>query len=100
MARTKKAKRSAVEDFKLRVMSKRCEQCLMSKGKIVSDSRRDEILEQCERSGKYFLCHKGSMVNEEIVCRGFYDEVPNQALRMASRLGIVKFTEPEPESDV
>lgn len=53
----------------LQVMEKRCNECLFSKAKIVSDKRRDGILGHCERTGRYFVCHK----TKAAMCRGFYD---------------------------
>jgi hypothetical protein len=49
-------------------------------------------------------CHKGTIVNEDIVCRGFYDEGlghdrPNQALQIASRLGLAVFIE-QPDKEM
>lgn len=85
----------AFDGSRLHVMSKRCAECLLSKGKIVSDKRKELILDDCKRSGKYFLCHKGTMNGEAIVCRGFFDTVPNQAVQIASRLGLVAFVEPK-----
>ena len=95
------SKRSPIDAFdgkRLSVMSKRCSECLMSDGKIVGDARKAELLRDCKRSGRYFLCHKGTITNEAIVCRGFYDTVPNQALQVADRLGLVAFVEPKEKS--
>lgn len=78
---------------KFLVCAKRCEECLFSKAKIVDDSRRDGILTSCRATGKYFLCHKASMVGKAVVCRGFFDEFPNQACQAAARLGLVEFVE-------
>jgi len=67
----------------------------MSDGKIVGDARKDQILRDCKRSGRYFLCHKGTIADEAIVCRAFFDTVPNQAVQVAERLGLVAFVEPK-----
>jgi hypothetical protein len=90
---------SAFDGRRFSVMRKRCDECLFSDAKIVSGERRSQILRSCARTGNHFLCHKGTLVNENIVCRGFYDEGlghdrPNQALQIASRLGLVVFVEP------
>jgi hypothetical protein len=90
---------SAFVNGRLRVMKKRCGECLLSDNKIVSDERRSHILRDCARTGNHFLCHKGSLVDEDIVCRGFYDEgighdSPNQAMQLAHRLWLTDFTEP------
>lgn len=71
-------------------MSKRCSECLLTDGKIVSDERRDGLLRDCERSGRYFLCHKGTIEGAAIVCRGFYELGTNQTVQVATRLGLVR----------
>lgn len=57
---------------KQKVCSKSCDQCLFSKNKIVSEKRKQEILGECEREQTHFICHKGSIIGENIVCNGFY----------------------------
>lgn len=81
------------ERGKLLVCAKRCTECLFSSAKIVDDARRDEVLASCSKTGKYFLCHKATLVGKAIVCRGFFDEFPNRACRVAALLGIVEFKE-------
>lgn len=79
---------------KLLVCAKRCDQCLLSQAKIVSDDRRAQVLEECRRTGRYFLCHKSTRA---VVCRGFFDTEPNQVCQVADRLGLVQFdTLPKP----
>lgn len=82
-----------------RVAKKRCDQCLFSNAKIVSDERRDEILEGCRElaNEKHFVCHKFSMVDEEVCCRAFYDDNPmaTQLMQVAARLGFVEFVDEE-----
>ncbi len=79
---------------KLLVCAKRCDQCLYSTAKIVSDPRRLQVLNDCKRTGKYFLCHKSTIQGRAVVCRGFFDTEKNQACQVAERLGLVEFTEP------
>ena len=78
--------------------AKRCDECLFSSAKIVSDGRRLDVLEECRRTGKYFLCHKGTIRGRAVVCRGFYDNEPNQACQVAGRLGIAVFVDPDENS--
>ena len=78
------------------VYDKRCDQCLFSKDKIVGDVRRKEILAQCEADGTYFLCHKASIVGDDVCCRGFYDAEGSAIVQIAKRLGVVRFV-PLPE---
>lgn len=82
------------EKGKLLVCEKRCDQCLYSTAKVVSDKRREALLRACRRSGRYFLCHKATLAGKAVVCRGFFDTERNQACRVAERLGLVEFTKP------
>ncbi len=77
----------------LRVAEKRCDECLFTKNKIVSDSRKAEVLTKCRESQTYFICHK-SNGGPAVVCRGFFDEAPNRACHMARVLRIVQFVDP------
>lgn len=81
-------------DLGLKVAHKRCDQCLFSSGKIVDDERRDEVLENCRKTGRYFICHKATKRRDAVVCRGFFDTEPNQACRMATALRLVIFVDP------
>lgn len=78
----------------LLVAAKRCDQCLYSRGKIVTDERREDVLKHCRQTGKYFLCHKSTLTGGAVVCRGFFDTEPNQACQVARRLRIVCFVDP------
>lgn len=87
-------KTDAFDGESLLVCAKRCDQCLFSKAKVVGDDRQAALLTSCRRSGKYFICHK-SAAGRPVICRGFFDEVPNQAIRVARLLRIVRFVKPE-----
>jgi len=71
-----------------------CNECLYSKNRIVDKERADAILKQCEEDGSYFLCHKGTLAGNNVVCRRFFDEQKNQACQLAKRLGFVTFVDP------
>lgn len=90
-------KRSKVDAFDpnqgLRVAEKRCNECLFSKNKIVDDDRKAEVIAECARKGSYFICHK-SHAGPPVICRGFFDEVPNRTCHMAKVLRIVQFVDP------
>lgn len=77
----------------LKVKEKCCNQCLFSKNKIVSDERKEELLEEIEGKDTYFICHKASIEGKEIVCRGFYEQKTSNMIRMAQRLNMVEFVE-------
>lgn len=73
------------------VADRRCGECLLSRRKIVSDARRDELLDRCARTGEAFLCHKGTIAGEYVVCRGFYDRGLSLSVRLAALLGLARF---------
>ncbi len=78
------------------VCSKKCDQCLLSVGRIVSVQRRAKIIADCKRRDTHFLCHKGSIAGRTIACRGFFDVYPHvgQLRRIAERLHAVVFVDP------
>lgn len=77
-----------------RVMNERCDQCLFSKNKIVSDERRREILEGCKAEDRHFECHKSTLAGVPVCCRGFYDADRGDStnIRVAKALGGVVLT--------
>ena len=68
-----------------------CDQCLFSKYKIVSNKRRQEILNSCRSNDNHFICHKATIKKEDICCRAFYDTQDSQMIKIAQRLGMVEF---------
>lgn len=80
-----------------KVCNKRCDQCLFSAQKIVSDERRDQIIKDCLRTEAHFICHKHTIADSRsnVCCRGFYDTYPNatQAMQIATRLGFIEWVE-------
>lgn len=85
-----------------RVCKKRCDQCLFSSAKVVTDDRRAEILRICAERDTHFVCHKFTIAegpDSQVCCRGFYDANPGATnlMRIAERLGAVEFVDlPEP----
>jgi hypothetical protein len=77
----------------LRVLSKRCDECLYSENKIVSDERRNDILARCELTEQHFVCHKASDARLDAMCRGHWDATKDATLRnrLAQQLGVVVF---------
>ena len=86
-------KRSGTVPGRLRVMAKRCDECLLTRNRVVSDERVADILAQCAESGRAFECHKATIVGEHLVCRGFYDETPSLVCNLGKELGLVEFVE-------
>lgn len=79
-----------------RVFEKRCDQCLFSSAKIVSDDRREDVLATCQREDKHFVCHKATVAGVgDVCCRAFYDHDPmmTNTMRIAHRLGVVRFVD-------
>lgn len=74
-------------------MAKRCAECLFSTNRIVSSTRAAKLIRECVKKDAHFLCHKGTIVGEEVTCRGFYDAYPTQMIRIARRLRVVQFIE-------
>ena len=77
----------------MEVKSRCCNQCLFSKNKIVSDERKEQILRDCRRNDTHFTCHKASIEEKDIVCRGFYERETSQMIRISGRLGMLKFVD-------
>ena len=77
----------------LKVIKKCCGQCLFSKNKIVSDSRKEQLLSDIERKDSHFICHKATIKNKEVVCRGFYENKTSNMIRISQRLGMVEFVD-------
>ena len=71
----------------LKVKKKCCGQCLFSKNKIVSDKRKDQLLNEIEMEDGHFICHKSN----DHVCRGFYEKKTSNMIRISQRLGMVEF---------
>lgn len=87
-----------MKDHQFLIASRRCDQCLFGPNKIVSDSRKEDVLRGCEAQDRHFVCHKSSIRDPEegMVCRGFYEvhRGTGQGLRIAERLGIAAFADP------
>ena len=84
----------------LKIYKSCCKNCLLSKDAIVSSKRRREIIKGCVQKQTYFVCHKASINNEEIVCHSYYKQLGHisQMIRVAERLNAIDFVE-QPESE-
>jgi hypothetical protein len=78
------------------VMASKCDQCLLTKNRIVSAARAREIVKVTRQKDCSFICHKGSIAKREIACRGHYDETGGgQLARIARRLNAVVEIDPK-----
>lgn len=71
----------------LKVLRKRCDQCLFSKARIVSAERKAEVLRTCKRRDTHFVCHKTT----DAVCHGFYATRTSNLIRIMGRLNGIEF---------
>ena len=78
----------------LEVMAEPCNECLMSKNRIVSASRRKQILQETEAKDCHFICHKATIAGRDIACRAHYDATGGGKMgRFAKWLNQVKFVD-------
>lgn len=84
----------------LKVYSECCKNCLLSENRIVSPARAKRIIKDCVSKQSYFVCHKASMKDEEVICRNFYKQLGghSQMVRIAERLNCLEFVE-QPDSE-
>lgn len=81
-------------DLKLKVCEKQCHQCLFSRNRIVSLARKKQILQQCIEQDAPFECHVGTAKNQSVICRGFYDRISVNRIRIAERMEWLTFVNP------
>lgn len=83
----------------LKVYSDCCKNCLLSKNRIVSSQRANQIIKGCKKDQVYFICHKASMDGKDIVCKSFFDKLGHysQLIRIAERLNAIELVE-QPDS--
>lgn len=76
-----------------KIQKNNCNNCLFTENKIVSESRKEEILARCKSNNTQFICHKASAKKMRVVCRGFYDTQENPEINaMLEMLGQIEFT--------
>ena len=74
-----------------KVKKEKCEHCLFTDQKIVSNSRRLEILASCRMNDSHFICHKSKISGGDACCKGFYDAQSTNLIRVMDRLGAIEF---------
>jgi hypothetical protein len=76
------------------VQKKCCSQCLFTKNKIVSDSRKEEILKDCKDNNKHFICHKASIRGLSVTCHAFYKTCTKARIsKLLEEAGLVDFVD-------
>ena len=67
----------------------------MSKDRIVIAKRAKEIINGCVKKQSYFVCHKATINNIEVVCKKFYDTLghTSQLVRIAERLNSIELVD-------
>tara|TARA_R110000851_G_C12669274_1_gene522425 strand:+ start:72 stop:341 length:270 start_codon:yes stop_codon:yes gene_type:complete len=86
----------------LKVMKTPCDQCLFTKNKIVSDSRRAQLLQDISKKQSHFICHKATISGTEHCCKNFYEKLgeTSNMIRIAKRLNMIEFSLPEQANKV
>lgn len=82
------------ERGKIQVYEKRCNQCLFSDNRVVSEHRAELMLKELDGTNTHFICHKSTLDNNgSVCCKGFWDEYKNKMLKLilADKLGLVEF---------
>jgi hypothetical protein len=82
----------------VKVMAKCCDQCLFGKNKLVSHTRRKQIIDKCSRTGRTFECHKATIADKKVMCHAFFNlqvKLGNMLCQVAQRLGLVEYVEEE-----
>lgn len=79
----------------MKIYKKQCSNCLFSNNPIVSVKRKANLLKGIIKNQQYFICHKATQKQEDIMCKGFYDNFGkhSQTLRIAQRLKVVEMVD-------
>lgn len=79
----------------MKVMSRNCDECLMTEKRIVSGPRAAQIIEETRRKDCHFICHKATLAGLDIACHGHSERFVPQLYRIAGRLGIIERIDPD-----
>lgn len=74
-----------------KVAESQCNQCLFSQNRIVRDEDKQQILAECKARDAHLICHKA----KDVCCRGFYQRFSTNLIRIAGRLGVIRFVKVE-----
>lgn len=72
----------------MQVCSRKCNQCLFSKDRLVSADQANALIRASLQDGGFFNCHKGSIAGEPLVCNQFWQTYRHKCdtLQLAQRL--------------
>lgn len=73
----------------LAVMRSPCNECLFSRRRLVSAERKAAIIKDCLATDTHFLCHKGTLFDQQIVCAAWAKRYTSQGIRIAGRLNMI-----------
>lgn len=74
-----------------------CDECLLSKNRLVSEPRKRQILKECYEKGTYFICHKATLKGRAVICHSFAkstDGAGNVAIRVAQFFRLIRYVDP------
>lgn len=76
----------------MKIQKTKCNQCLFTKNRITPTKRAEEVIRDCLKRDKYFICHKAQFKDSDVCCRGFWDNYKNNfnSGRIAQRLNVIK----------
>lgn len=80
-----------------KVMSKQCNQCLYDPAnRIVPARSAAQIMSDCTRKDNNFICHKASILGEDVYCAGDIQKRGHGQLgRIAGRIGAIEHVNPD-----
>lgn len=67
---------SCIPDPAFLLCAKKCNQCLFSAAKIVSNSAKADIIKTTIKDQSHFVCHKGTIAGgrlAKLCCRGYFN---------------------------
>jgi hypothetical protein len=79
-------------DGKVRVAASMCATCIFRPRNIMGlrAGRVKEMVEESTKNESAIICHSTLDLDEQAVCRGFFDKYPTQPLQIAERLDRVE----------
>lgn len=61
-----------------KLCSKECSQCLFTENRIVTGEVAAEKIKSMRKNQTHFWCHKGTLKDENWLCRGYYDRFKDE----------------------